>query len=643
VNPFRPFVRKVIRGTLPAILILGSSVAAANPEPDPVLDLSALQESHPRLLVSESDLQHLRDRSWTGLGRELREFLSFSGRAMLEQPPVTYTLTGRRLLGESRKALKRITTWALLYRLEGDPRFRDAAIREMEAAVAFPDWNPSHFLDVGEMALAVSIGTDWLWEELSPDQRRRFLSALREKAIQPSLDASHPDNWWIDYTNNWNPVCHSGLTAAALLLVESDPELAGRVIRRAIQAFPATLESYRPSGTYPEGPIYWDYGTAFSVVLLDLLDNAFGTVFQLDADPAFRASATFRASAVSPTGRFYNYADCGEETRLAEATAWFTSAYGDSVARYELERGLAGFFRSGEWRPDDHHHRMLPFVLLWYPRGDGRADPDLPRIWLGKGPNPVAMIREKWGDPDSLFLGFKGNDGSVSHAHMDAGSFVFEDKGVRWAIDLGTQNYNSLESVGLGMWDRRQHSDRWRIFRVGPYSHNLLLIDERPQSATAKADVIHLESAGDTIHGIVDLAPVYPGQADFYQRHFHLYDHAVLRVVDRIEGARVRTLRQGRDTATLHWRMLTRAKVSIDGDQAVLRQDGEELHLVVREPARFTLRSQPVDPPPYFWDEPNPGVTAIDIWMKADENGDQVVNVLMSTDPEALRKILTGP
>lgn len=643
MNPLRPFVRQCLRAAVPTILGLGLFVSAATTETDPALDLATVQGSHPRLFVSASDLEDLRDRAWTGQGRALRDFLSTSGHAMLEQPPVTYSFTGRRLLGESRKALKRITTWALLYRLEKDTRFRDAAIRELEAAVAFPDWNPAHFLDVGEMALAVSIGTDWLWEDLSPDQRSRFLTALREKAIQPSLDASHPDNWWIDYYNNWNPVCHSGLAAAALLLAESDPELAERIIRRAIRSFPATLESYRPSGTYPEGPVYWDYGTAFSAVLLDLLDNAFGTVFGLDADPAFRASATFRASAVTPTGRFYNYADCGEEARLAEAAAWFASAYEDPAARYELQRGLAEFFRSGEWRPDNNHHRMLPFVCLWYPEDTGSSDPDLPRIWLGKGPNPVAMIRENWDNPDSFFLGFKGNDGSVSHAHMDAGSFVFEDEGVRWAVDLGTQNYNSLESVGLGMWDRRQHSDRWRIFRVGPYSHNLLLIDERPQSATAKADIVHLESTVDEVHGIVDLSPVYTGQADQYQRHFHVYDHAVLRVVDQVKGARIRTLRQGRDTATLHWRMLTRAKVSIEGNRAVLREDGRDLQLVVREPARFTLRAQPVDPPPYFWDAPNPGVTAIDIWMKADENGNQVVDVLMSTDPEALSRVLANP
>ena len=35
---------------------------------------------------------------------------------------------------------------------------------------------------------------------------------------------------------------------------------------------------------------------------------------------------------------------------------------------------------------------------------------------------------------------------------MDAGSFVFELNGVRWAIDPGVQDYNALEQAGFDLW-----------------------------------------------------------------------------------------------------------------------------------------------------------------------------------------------
>jgi hypothetical protein len=603
------------------------------------LSLASIANQHPRLLVAESTFDRLRDRNWDASGEALWQFFEESGSRMLDLEPVSRELIGMRLLGQSRAALKRIVTWSLLYRVNGDPEFRDRAIREIETAIAFSDWNPSHFLDVGEMALAVAIGADWLWDDLNEDQRNRILAALKEKAILPSLDEDHPDNWWIYYYNNWNPVCHAGLVASALMLAGTEPVLAERVIRRAIRALPAAMAAYQPAGAYPEGPVYWDYGTSFTAILLDLLENAFGTTFELDADPAFRASGTFRAVTVTPTGQFYNYADCGRDPSLSEACAWFASRYGDAAARYELKRGLQIFLEDNNWTPEGPDDRLLPFVALWYPGAEdpGASGADLPELWLGPGPNPIALVRENWGDPNGFFLGFKGNDASVSHAHMDAGSFIFEDEGVRWAIDLGAQSYNSIEQYGLGIWDRRQHADRWRIFRVGPYSHNILLIDQRPRDATTKADITKLAAdEGGRIHGIVDLSAVMVGQAESVERHFHVFDHRVLRIVDEVRGARQRTENQGRSPATLRWRMLTQAVVEINDTRATLRQDGKTLHLVVQAPSRINLRADPVDPPPYFWDAPNPGVTAIDIWTMADVNGNQTVSVLMSTDAEAL-------
>ena len=82
---------------------------------------------------------------------------------MIEDPPVVHRLIGPRLLDQSRAALRRISTLAGLYRLDGDHRKADRARLEMLAAAAFPDWNPSHFLDVAEMTNALAIGYDWLY------------------------------------------------------------------------------------------------------------------------------------------------------------------------------------------------------------------------------------------------------------------------------------------------------------------------------------------------------------------------------------------------------------------------------------------------------------------------------------------------
>ena len=57
--------------------------------------------------------------------------------------------------------------------MTGDKRYALRAQKEMIAAAAFDDWNPSHFLDVAEMTTALAFGYDWLYDELDPQAREQ--------------------------------------------------------------------------------------------------------------------------------------------------------------------------------------------------------------------------------------------------------------------------------------------------------------------------------------------------------------------------------------------------------------------------------------------------------------------------------------
>ncbi len=628
-----------MRSVLAFALVAVQLPLALGQDATPAFHIDSIRRDHPRILATEADFQRIRDPQWDALGLEYLDFLRHTGEAMLSQPLIPHKLDGKRLLHQSRRFLKRVSTWSLLYRVDGDTRFRDRVIRELENVSSFPDWNPQHYLDIGEMALGFAISVDWLWDELSSEQQDQFLDTLIVKAIQPSLDEDHPDNWWVYNPNNWNPVCHSGLVASALLIVDRDSALTQVVIQRALRAVPTALAETDPDGIYPEGPVYWGYGAHFTAVLIDLLENACGSSFGLSEHPSFRQSIVFHSLAIAPSGQYYNFYDSGTLARFQPVTAWFASRYGDPTGRFALKRSLRTYLDSDLWNPEDIRGRNLAMLALWYPDEErhGRANTaKLPQNWKGDGPNPIAFARESWEDPNAFYLAFKGGNGQISHAHMDAGSFIFEDEGVRWAIELGAQEYLSLESKGIGIWDRRQHSDRWRIFRLGPHSHNQLLIDQRLQSVDGFATITRFEESGDNVEGVVDLSQIYEGQATSYERAYTVNDYTVLTINDRIVGARPRTEQQGRQSATLRWRMLTQAQVTVDGGNATLQQDGKTLFLKVVGPETFTLRSDAVDPPPYYWDAPNPGVQAIDLWCNTDIYGDQEITVLMSVDPIAL-------
>src|SRR5690606_21703786 len=98
--------------------------------------------------------------------------------------------------------------------------------------------------------------------------------------------------------------------------------------------------------------------------------------------------------------------------------------------------------------------RCFALSLLWLEPEHLRADmPPAPLAWSGGGPNPLALWRTDW-TPEAVWLGIKGGRASLSHGHQDAGSFVLEAGGVRWAEDPGMEEYHPLESLGVDLWHK---------------------------------------------------------------------------------------------------------------------------------------------------------------------------------------------
>lgn len=223
----------------------------------------------------------------------------------------------------SREVLDRVSTLAMAYRLFGDQKYLDRAVDELRAVCAFEDWNPSHFLDVAEMSMAVATGYDWLYGDLDEATRREIAAALRKNG----LDASRQVKWWIKARNNWNQVCHASILAAALALAEENPAETARFAQRAIDCLPIAMAAYAPKGNFPEGPGYWSYATEYNVLALKLLEGALGNDFGLASLPGFRETAHNLDFVTGLSGKLFNYADSGDRRE------------GGAVARVE-RRGL---------------------------------------------------------------------------------------------------------------------------------------------------------------------------------------------------------------------------------------------------------------------------------------------------------------
>ncbi len=539
---------------------------------------------------------------------------------MLTEEPVKYRKDGRRLLGRSREALGRSMHLGFAYRMTGDPRYADRLLAEMRAMAAMPDWNPSHFLDTGEMTLAMAVGYDWMFDRLSADLRKEFRDAIQIKGLAPYLTAKRRHGWE-QGGNNWNQVCHAGMVGGALALLEDDPQRAAEVVSRALAGLPAAMKVYNPDGTYPEGPGYWNYGTSFNVMLISMLESVFGSDFGLSAAPGFMQTGEFMLNIIGPTRRTYPFSDCGVGTGFSPAMMWFASRTSrPDLLWFEkelLEQELADIQKSRGGKAGD---RYFPLVLLWGKAGMERKEPA--RLdWRGEGPNPLATFRSSWTDPNALFVAVKAGTPSASHAHLDIGSFILDALGERWSLDLGMQGYNELEQRGFDLWGNKQGAQRWSLFRYHNQGHSTLVVNGAEQVISSRAPISSFSDAPSDRHATIDLTTTYANELKSAVRKFSFSPEQVT-----IEDA----MTVGAKDASIRWGMITPATVKTAGSGAAwLEQKGKRLRLEVASPAGVTIESWSAERPKGEFDDPNPGVTVVGFIVPAKAGANVKLQVIL--------------
>lgn len=128
-----------------------------------------------------------------------------------------------------------------------------------------------------------------------------------------------------------------------------------------------------------------------------------------------------------------------------------------------------------------------------------------------------------------------------------------EADGVRWAIDLGPQDYTSLETVGIDLWNRKQNSQRWDVYRYNNFSHNTLAFDHKKQNVNGYTRIDSYGDSAGFMHLVSDLSNAYKSQVKSCNRGIAVVDNRFVVVQDEIE-----TLDKPTE---LTWTMVTRAAV----------------------------------------------------------------------------------
>lgn len=566
--------------------------------------------SHPRLFANAT--------IWADLKKQLKNdtttrhlFALVKERAEITLKSPSIVVEGVGVFhGEARQIQGRIATLAMTYRLTGEKRFLDRARQEMKELANAINWRPDHFLSCSESTVAMSIGLDWLYNDLSVAERKQFAEAIIDKALKVSLQKKYNLGNWSESEGNWGAVCNGGMAIGAIAITEFAPELARNIVDRSLANIHFAAESYAPAGAHAEGPGYWAYGTTFYVLFAEALRSTFGTSCNLEKAPGFLRSGEYIIQLMAPSDDMFSFADSEPFWGFEPVMFWFArelNRLNMANPLFKRLKPMHEYLVSDAARADAS--RIQPLGLLWW-------NPELTKLsvtkhslnwWSEGGSQPQAVMRSSWDDKRATFVGIKAGSANNGHGHMDIGSFVLEANGIRWAVDLGRDGYTLPRQHGLGsdLFLPAQESKRWAMFCNGSDSHNILRFNGTNQWVDGKAEITPAKAKSMSPGYKIDLTPIYTGQMAAVQRGFHLRADKSVLIQDEWKS--------GERGASVSWQMITYANVELKKDEIVLTQSGETMRLMVVVDEVAHLSVQEVDGLLNVWDKPHPGLKRITI------------------------------
>lgn len=578
---------------------------------------------HPRLFMSQADFEDLKTKVSEGrtenifLYRIHNAIISRADELLAKPDDISETLdaSGRRLLPMSKKTLDGIWHHSYAYRMSGDRKYLAAAKKILANVCGFSYWtnreNP-HYLDVAEMTLAVAIAYDWLYYDLTLEERTKAHQCIRDFAFDTyKTNGFQKDNATAS-TSNWNQVCFCGLGCAAIALYEKDKQRCFDLLERLIPSNKRALEHiYKPNGVYPEGYTYWSYGTGMQTVLLTALEHAFGTTNGLEDVEGFMKTGDYMLFMNGPAGQVFSYSDCTADGEYGKVAMWYFAAKQNDLSLLANEVRL---FNKLSKYPGDQFSRILPVIPAMTKNvtlGDLSQTMPAKEIFVSNNedePLHLMMIHTGWKfNADDKYVGFKGGSPSYSHGHMDVGSFVYDAFGQRWSHDLGMETYTTMES-NLGIadaWSLKSGSPRWTVFRLGNKGHSTLLINGAEQNVAGRGVITAFEDNATAKGATMDLTSIYSAEVKSVSRQIRLYGNELI-ITDVIE-----TLPD--KAADVQWRMLTPANVFMEqslkrermvsgGKTLYLRADASDSNI---SPVYTTWNASGE----YSWEKSNKGMT----------------------------------
>ena len=514
---------------------------------------SAAKGQHPKIYAFEEDFVKIReDIKSDPVKKEWADYVIRRADATLNAIKLEYALPDGLRMAPGYTLHDRIFDLSTAYQLTLDKKYVDRVYFELQSGAEFPDWNPKHFLDTSDVISAYGLAYDWCYDAFTPEQRAFIRETLMEKGLEVAYNSIYGIDqvYWTRHRHNWNAVCNGGIGLAAMAMMDDEPEFAADLIEKTLRGMEYMLDGFDPDGGWREGTSYWSYTNEFYAPYMALLTKALGTTFDYTNIPGVQNTSYYYLAMEGPTGTF-NYSNNGGGTPNAPSLFWYADAFnnpdiGKLRSFLMSTKGLQGEMYDILWYKDEYHADTVDLPL----------DMSFREIETGS-------MRSSWTDKGANFIAYRGGKNNVEHTHYDKGGFVFDSSGIRWAIDLGGDNYNMPDYFGIDT----------NYYRIRTEGHNTYVINPdfyRGQEHVANCPIIREESKPKGGIVVLDLHEAYVRDTSSAIRGYKFDERRnTLTIRDEIDK---------NDDGDLYWFMHTRADVEIKGNNAVLTQGGKVMN-----------------------------------------------------------------
>lgn len=430
---------------------------------------------------------------------------------------------------------------------------------DVENKQEFPDWHPTHYLDTAEMTHGFAVGLDWLDDYWNAEQKEFLQKSIAEYGIKPCYNTDTgkaADLWWMSTDTNWNAVCCGGMIVGSVCLLDSEKyrDMALEVLQKNILEIRNSLHHFAPDGGWGEGVGYWDYEVRYLMYALKTLDNTFNTDFGYSDISGIKNTGLYAMYMMGLKG-INNYHDGSEHY------------YGSSVLFYLSGKTNNPVFGSLWNRNIDKHNKTVTAMdMLLYDEKYSTYNPMLSESAYFADIEAFSM-RDSWTNDKSSFLSAHAGKNDEGHAHYDCGTFVYDENGVRWAMDIGGEDYLVTDYFG---------NSRYKYYRTRTEGHNCIIINPSTdngagQEYVCSTEVVEQNGRKTDPYYVMDLTDAYRNSVNNYIRGTMLLSSGGFLIRDEVSL---------KEDSTVYWFMHTRCDVNVlDNNHVELIQGNKKMIL----------------------------------------------------------------